>query len=85
VINAGGLYADVIAKQFNFGTRYTIWPFKGSYLITNQEGMRRIPEARCVIYPVPPLEGNYFLGIHTTLTVDGALKIGPSVKILLYF
>ncbi|CAK61005.1 unnamed protein product (macronuclear) [Paramecium tetraurelia] len=74
-INAGGLYADVIAKQFNFCNKYVIWPFKGSYLINN----RPIPEANAIIYPVPPLAGNYFLGIHTTLTTDGHLKIGPSI------
>jgi hypothetical protein len=31
---------------------------------------------------VPPLTGNFFLGIHTTLTVDGDLKIGPSVYLI---
>jgi len=26
-----------------------------------------------------PLKGAYFLGVHSTLTVDGRMKIGPTV------
>lgn len=38
-----------------------------------------LPPVKAIIYPVPPLKGNFFLGIHTTLNVHGDLKIGPSV------
>ena len=31
-----------------------------------------------LIYPVPPIKGNNYLGIHTTITTDGKVKIGPS-------
>src|SRR5690625_4352567 len=34
-INAAGLYADKIAKDYEFGKRYTIIPFKGIYLKYN--------------------------------------------------
>lgn len=70
----------MVAKQFGFCSDYAIWPFKGNYLITNDEGVKRVPQARALIYPVPPLKGNYFLGIHTTLTTEGHFKIGPSIS-----
>ena len=32
LINAAGLYADRVAKDFGFSKKYTIIPFKGIYL-----------------------------------------------------
>lgn len=73
VVNAAGLYADRIARDFGFSERYRILPFKGLYLYSNQQ-----PGAlRTNIYPVPDL-GNPFLGVHFTVTVDGHAKIGPT-------
>lgn len=73
VINAAGLYADKIAKDFNFSQDYRILPFKGLYLYcTNEES-----KFNTHIYPVPNLK-NPFLGVHHTLTVDGHSKIGPT-------
>jgi len=73
VVNAAGLYADQIARDYGFGRRYRILPFKGLYLYSD-EG----PGAfRTHIYPVPDLR-NPFLGVHFTLTVDGRVKIGPT-------
>ncbi len=73
LINAAGLYADHIAHDFGCGERYTILPFKGIYLKdpTNRSGLSTN------IYPVPNL-ANPFLGVHFTLAVDGAAKIGPT-------
>lgn len=72
-INAAGLYADRIAKDFNYGDQYTIIPFKGIYLkyAKNKE------DVATNIYPVPNL-ANPFLGVHFTKTVDGTIKIGPT-------
>ncbi len=72
-INAAGLYADRIAKDFNYGDDYTIIPFKGIYLkyAKNKE------DVETNIYPVPNL-ANPFLGVHFTKTVDGTIKIGPT-------
>lgn len=73
IINAAGLYADKIAKQFGFSQYYEIVPFKGLYLYSNE------PKGalKTHIYPVPDL--NYpFLGVHFTITVDGKIKIGPT-------
>lgn len=73
IINAAGLYADQIAKDFGVGEQYTIIPFKGIYL--KYHGVT--PPVRTNIYPVPNLK-NPFLGVHYTVTVDGTVKIGPT-------
>lgn len=72
-INAGGLFADLIAKQFNFSKDLEILPFKGLYLYSDEP-----PGAfKMHIYPVPDLR-NPFLGVHVTVTVDGRNKLGPT-------
>ncbi len=72
-INAAGLYADRIAHDHGFGKQYRVAPFKGLYLTANSN----IGTFKRHIYPVPNLN-NPFLGVHFTLTVDCALKIGPT-------
>lgn len=72
-INAAGLYADRIARDYGFAGKYTIIPFKGIYL--KYTGSDR--PVRTNIYPVPNLK-NPFLGVHYTVTVDGTVKIGPT-------
>ena len=72
LVNAGGLYADRIAADFGFGTRYTLLPFKGLYLAYTG--------GHCInrhIYPVPDPK-QPFLGVHYTRTVYNQLKIGPT-------
>ena len=73
VVNAAGLYADYVARDFGYSENYRILPFKGLYLYSNE------PEGaiRTNIYPVPNLQ-NPFLGVHYTITVDGHIKIGPT-------
>jgi len=73
VINAAGLHADSIARQYGFSEHYRIIPFKGLYLY----GDETAGPFRTNIYPVPDLR-NPFLGVHFTLTVDGHVKIGPT-------
>ncbi len=73
IINAAGLYADKIARQFGYSSNYTIIPFKGLYL--KYKGSR--PPVGINVYPVPNLK-NPFLGVHFTVTVDGTVKIGPT-------
>jgi L-2-hydroxyglutarate oxidase LhgO len=73
VVNAAGLYADQIARQFGFSEHYRILPFKGLYLYSDEP-----PGAlRTNIYPVPDLR-NPFLGVHFTVTNEGKAKIGPT-------
>ena len=73
IINAAGLYADKIAKDFGFSKDYTIIPFKGVYL--KYHGHNKPVSIN--VYPVPNLK-NPFLGVHFTVTVDGSIKIGPT-------
>jgi len=73
VVNAAGLYADRIARDFGFADRYRILPFKGLYLYSTEP-----PGAiRTNIYPVPDLK-NPFLGVHFTVSASGKAKIGPT-------
>jgi L-2-hydroxyglutarate oxidase LhgO len=73
VVNAAGLYADRVARDFGFAQRYRILPFKGLYLYATSE----TEKLRTNIYPVPDLR-NPFLGVHFTVTVTGKVKIGPT-------
>jgi L-2-hydroxyglutarate oxidase LhgO len=73
VINAAGLYADRVARQFGFAEEYRILPFRGLYI--HYEGDGSAP--RMHIYPVPRLD-HPFLGVHWTTTVDGGTMIGPT-------
>lgn len=73
VINAAGLYADKIAREYGFSQNYRILPFKGLYLYSDEPA----GALRTHIYPVPDL--NYpFLGVHFTLTAGQKIKIGPT-------
>ncbi|MCE1199810.1 MAG: FAD-dependent oxidoreductase, partial [Marinilabiliales bacterium] len=73
IINAAGLYADKVAKDFGFSNDYTIIPFKGVYL--KYHGQDKPVSTN--VYPVPNLK-NPCLGVHFTVTVDGTVKIGPT-------
>lgn len=73
VVNAAGLYADQIARQFGFSERYRIVPFKGLYLYSDEPA----GALRTNVYPVPDLR-NPFLGVHFTVTSEGKTKIGPT-------
>ena len=73
IVNAAGLYADHIARDFDFSEHYRILPFKGLYLYSNEPP----GTIRTNIYPVPDLR-NPFLGVHVTVTSQGKAKIGPT-------
>jgi len=73
VVNAAGLYADRIARDFGFGERYRILPFKGLYLCSSDPH----ESVHTNIYPVPDLRMP-FLGVHVTSTATGQTKIGPT-------
>ncbi len=73
VVNAAGLYADRVARDFGFSERYRILPFRGRYLVAPPGALR----VRAHVYPVPAL-ANPFLGVHVTRAVDGSVKLGPT-------
>lgn len=73
LINAAGLYADKIGKDFGVASEYSILPFKGFYL----HGDLPPGFLRTLVVSVPDF--NYpFLGIHILVTVEGLIKIGPT-------
>jgi L-2-hydroxyglutarate oxidase len=72
VVNAAGLQADLVARQFGFSRDHRILPFKGVYLYGDEH-----ETLRTNVYPVPNL-ANPFLGVHFTVTVSGRAKIGPT-------
>lgn len=73
VINAAGLYADVVGKWFGFSDDYVVLPFKGLYWYGNWPAGR----LRRHVYPVPDPK-NPFLGVHLTVTATGGVKVGPT-------
>lgn len=73
-INAGGAYADKIARSFGVGKEYRILPFKGIYKALVKE---RSFLVRSNIYPVPDLK-NPFLGVHFTRNTADRVYIGPT-------
>jgi L-2-hydroxyglutarate oxidase LhgO len=73
LVNAAGLYADRVARDFGFSEDYRILPFKGIYLYSEEPA----GALRTNVYPVPDLR-NPFLGVHFTVLVDGRAKIGPT-------
>jgi len=73
IINSAGAYAAALAKQVNVGTEYVCLPFLGTY-----KKSRLLPvNPKRLVYPVPnPI--NPFLGVHTTITLNNEIKIGPT-------
>ena len=75
VINAAGLYAPALARQFQgLDARHVPPAFfaKGSYFTLSG----RSPFGR-LIYPVPEAAG---LGVHLTIDLGGQAKFGPDVQ-----
>ena len=73
LVNAAGGFSLKIAKEFDLGKKYLNLPFKGLYLKSNTKDKRFSKH----IYPIPDARQT-FLGVHTTLTHDGYLKLGPT-------
>jgi L-2-hydroxyglutarate oxidase len=80
LINAAGLYSDKIAKHFNLLHDHLMLPIQGTYLLDCIYRKRQPDQKmKTLVYPVPPpLKGSNFLGIHTTITSDDCLKLGPT-------
>ena len=73
LINACGGFSLDVAKIFGIKTNYKLLPFKGLYL----KSTKKLTKFKTHIYPVPDIE-QPFLGIHTTITSDDYLKLGPT-------
>ena len=73
IINSAGAYAAELAKQVNVGREYVCMPFLGAY----KKSSLLSQNPKRLVYPVPnPV--NPFLGVHTTITINNELKIGPT-------
>ena len=70
LINAAGAYSLKLAKIMEITTDYILLPFRGMYLKSN----KKISNFSTHIYPVPNIN-QPFLGIHTTLTSEGYIKL----------
>lgn len=75
LINAAGQQSLDIAHEYGVGTEFDFFPIKGLYSISDNK-LDHI--YKTLVYPVP-IKGAHFLGVHSTLTVDGRMKIGPTV------
>ena len=73
LINACGGYSIEVARFFGINTNYKLLPFKGLYL----KSSKKFKKFKRHIYPVPDMQ-QPFLGIHTTITSDDYLKLGPT-------
>ena len=79
VVGAAGVYADRVARQYGFGERYAVVPFKGLYVYSSEPA----GSLKTHVYPVP--DPRYpFLGVHATVTVERKVKIGPTALPALY-
>jgi L-2-hydroxyglutarate oxidase LhgO len=74
LITCGGVYADRLAAASGGALDPRIIPFRGDYYIL-KESQRHLINA--LIYPVP--DPNFpFLGVHSTLKMDGSMWLGPN-------
>lgn len=72
-INAAGAGSLKIAHSVGTAEDYSLFPFLGLYYINKK--LKQNPSR--LVYPVPHAT-NAFLGIHTTQTLEGYTKIGPT-------
>lgn len=73
LINAAGGYSLSLANKIGLAEQFSLLPFKGLYL----KSIHPCDKFTRHIYPVPNVS-QPFLGVHTTLTSDGYLKLGPT-------
>lgn len=69
-----GVYSDRLARVGGGGADPRIVPFRGDYYVLEPQARHL---ANALIYPVPD-PGFPFLGIHTTLRMDGSMWLGPN-------
>jgi L-2-hydroxyglutarate oxidase LhgO len=74
VIACVGVYADRVAALSGAPRTPQIVPFRGDYLLLRPERRNLI---NALIYPVPDPEFP-FLGVHSTLRMDGSVWLGPN-------
>jgi L-2-hydroxyglutarate oxidase LhgO len=79
VINSAGLSADTFARIIGItDPEYTVFYWKGEYFSVGNGKHKLINR---LIYPVPE-KNRVGLGIHTTIDLDGRVKLGPNALYL---
>ncbi len=74
LFNVSGLQADKVAKKFNIGEQFIIYPFKGIYWELSKKCDLNF---KTNLYPVPDLNVP-FLGVHVTPSLEGTIYLGPT-------
>ena len=74
VVFCAGVYADRLARLGGGAAEPCIVPFRGGYYALRPQARHL---ANGLVYPVPD-PAFPFLGIHTTLRIDGAMWLGPN-------
>ncbi|HTK82285.1 MAG TPA: NAD(P)/FAD-dependent oxidoreductase, partial [Bacteroidota bacterium] len=79
VINAAGLFSDVVASKFGIDVQaagYKIYPNRGHYYRVSATRSKLVTR---LVYPMPPpkLTG---LGVHITVDRAGQVKLGPDFE-----
>lgn len=75
-INAAGLGALKLAHSQGLAERFAMLPLKGRYAISKESSMGNM--YNMLVYPVP-VKGAFVLGTHSTLAINGHVKLGPTV------
>ena len=79
VVVCGGVFADRLAALSGAPPEPDIVPFRGDYVVLRPERRHLV---RGLVYPVPD-PAFPFLGIHTTVRVDGEVWLGPNAVLAL--
>jgi L-2-hydroxyglutarate oxidase len=62
-----------------------MFPLRGSYLYPRLDILpSKLKELKTLLYPIPPINSNLFLGNHTTVTLEGEVKFGPTATPMLW-
>jgi (S)-2-hydroxyglutarate dehydrogenase len=75
-VNAAGLDSLRLAHQEGLAHKYAMLPLKGRYAISKDASAG--DRFKMLVYPVP-VKGAFALGVHSTLSVDGHVKLGPTI------